>query len=137
MDRYDLVIRDIQEQTRDGALRWKSVSPSKYQNLSFRAGRVIRAYRTDYTLGEQEYELVFLDQRVSRFDEEAGWANEKRAFEVLILGTDGEIVLRLYEGAVDGDDLSRLAGLIETRDDRVTGFFSAFERARGIGSSGD
>ncbi len=63
--------------------------------------------------------------------------SERRDFEVLILDAEGEVALRLYEGAVDQNDLARLAGLIEGRNDRAKGFFAAFEKARPTGRGED
>lgn len=135
MDRYDLVIRDIQEQTEGGALRWRNVAPSTWEH-ALNTGRTLRAYRADYALGDEEYELLFVDRKAERHEEYADRPAGRRTFEVLILDRDGEVALSLYEGAVDGDDLVRLAVLIEGRDDRTEEFFAAFEKARGVTSGG-
>ncbi len=139
MDRYDHVINDILEQSEDGVLRWRSVAPSRYENVLLNVDRVIRAYRTDYALGDENYELVFVDKKVDHLDEETGWMSARGGTsEVLILDAEGEVALRLYEGAVDQNDLARLAGLIEGRNDRAKGFFAGLSRkARPTGRGED
>jgi hypothetical protein len=136
MDRYDHVIRDIQEQTEAGALRWQSVPPLTYQGYPLDSNRASRVYYTQYSLGDKQYGLAFVEAKAAHFDEDTESTSGRRVFEVVVLGLDGVALLRLYEGAVDREDLSKLAALIEERDDRVSGFFDAFEKARGVGSRG-
>jgi hypothetical protein len=134
MDQYDRVIRDIQQKTNDGVLRWSAMPPSKLRELSVYAPRLISAYRADYPLESRNYELLFLERAVDPFDDFDG-VSERTVLEVCVLGGEGELVLKLYGGVVETKDLIRLASLIEGYNEQVKGFFEAFDRANAAGTA--
>ena len=128
MDRYDRVIRDVQQKTDEDLLRWEVVRPESHSKILMNADHVLRAYRADYGVGGKSYVLLFVERKVDRDDEFGfGYPIGGSSFELFIVEEDGEIVLRLFDGAVDRDDLTKLAGLIEEHNDRVKGFFAAFD----------
>jgi hypothetical protein len=90
------------------------------------AFRVIRAFKAEYPVGNKSYGLLFVERRVDYHDD-FGDSTEGYGFELFILDEDRQIVLSLYEGIVDRDDLLRLSGLIDEHNDRVKQFFSAFD----------
>jgi hypothetical protein len=127
MDRYIRVIRDVQGKTEEGLLDWKAVSGGKYWKGVINPDRVIRAYYVEYGLaGGKEYVLLFVERRLESYDD-YGDTFERIAYELHVLDHEGELVLPLYEGVVDRDDLIRLASLIEEHNDRAKSFFAAFD----------
>src|SRR5579875_3310974 len=129
MDQFDRVIRDIQQKTASDVLRWRIVPPSKLHELAVYARRLVSAHRAEYHLGSEKYELFFVEREVDSFDDFTSEMGVRNIPEVFVLGREGEIVLRLYSGVVEGKDLIRLASLIEGHNEQVTEFFDAFERA--------
>ncbi len=125
MDRYDRIIRDIQQKTDEEIIRWKIASTDLYSGIILNSGRVIRTFSTDYPVGKKEYELIFVEKK-TEYHDEFGDA-EGYGFEVFVLGTDRQVVLTLYDGVVDRDDLLRLSGLIDAHNDRAKEFFDAFD----------
>jgi hypothetical protein len=127
MDRYDRIIRDIQQRTDDEAIHWKVVNVDRYSSVLMNTFRVIRAFAADYPVGEKKYDLLFVERKVDYHDD-FGDSTEGYGFELVVLDEDGQLVLSLYEGVVDRDDLLKLSGLIDEHNDRVKGFFEAFDR---------
>jgi hypothetical protein len=126
MDRYERIIHDVQQKTEEGAVQWKVVTPGLHGRVLMSPDRVVRACRADYRLAQKNYTLLFVERRVDRYGESAE-PLELTAFELLVLDKDGEIVIPLYDGLVDFDDLAKLAGLIAERNDRAKEFFAAFD----------
>lgn len=130
MDRYERLIRDVLQKTGDEILRWQVASLDDLSRVILNADRVIRVYRSSYSLGGQIYRLVFVEKR-DLFSDAYGDSYEAPSFEVIVLDQDGEIVLRLYDGVVERDDLAYLAALIEEHNDRTRSFFAAFDESVG------
>jgi hypothetical protein len=126
MDRYDRIIRDVQEKTDDEIIRWKVVNADRYSDVLLNTYRVIRAFTAEYRVGKREYVLLFVERRVD-FHDELGDSTEGYGFELFILDEGGQIVFSLYDGVVDRDDLLKLSGLIDEHNDRVKDFFDAFD----------
>src|SRR4051812_42100573 len=99
MDRYDRVIRDMQQKTEDRRLAWKVVSPARYERILVDPGRVIRTVASEYTLADKKFDLLFVERKTDLFVD-SGEIREGRDFQVLVLDQDGEIVLSLYDGVV-------------------------------------
>ena len=128
MDRYDRIIRDIRQKTDDEIIRWKVVNADRYSDVLLNTYRVLRAFAADYLIGEKTYKLLFVERKID-FHDELGDSTEAYGFELFVLDEDGQIVLSLYEGVVDRDDLLRLSGLIDEHNDRVKNFFDAFDES--------
>src|SRR3954447_22054518 len=112
MDRYDRIIRDVQQKTDDESIQWKVVDPDRYSSVMLNIWRVLRAFTADYPVGKKDYVLLFVEKKVEYHDDFGG-STEGYDFELFVLDEDGQIVLSLYEGLVDRDDLLRLSGLID------------------------
>ena len=125
MDQFDRIIRDVQAKTGDEMIRWDVVNAANYSHILLNVSRVIRAFKADYPIREREYGLLFVERRVDNRDE-FGDSSESHGFELFILDGDGQLVLSLYEGVVDREDLLRLASFIDDHNDRVRSFFEAF-----------
>ena len=128
MDRYDRIIRDVQVKTEEEALQWKLVNVEVYAGQVFNTHRVLRAFTAEYFIGKMSYTLLFVERKVDHHDDLYD-SSEGSGFELLILDKDHQIVLSLYDGVVDRDDLLRLAGLIDEHNDRVKDFFAAFDES--------
>ncbi len=128
MDRYDRLIRDVQQKTDDQRIRWKVGNPDRFADVVLNSSRVIRAFTADYPIGTNQYILLFVERRIDLHDE-FGEPAESYGCELFVLDREGQLVLSLYEGVVDRDDLLRLAGLIDQHNDRVSDFFRAFEES--------
>ncbi len=128
MDRYDRIVRDIQQKTDDEAIHWKVVNADRYSSVLMNPFRVIRAFTADYPIGGKKYDLLFVERKVDYHDDFGDLA-EGYGFDLFILDEEGQIVLSLYEGVVDRDDLLKLSGLIDEHNDRVKDFFEAFDEA--------
>jgi hypothetical protein len=128
MDRYDRIILDIQQKTDEEVIYWKVVNADRYSSVVMNTFRVIRAFTADYTVGEKKYDLLFVERKVDYHDD-FGDSTEGYGFELFILDEDVQIVLSLYDGVVDRDDLLKLSGLIDAHNDRVKNFFEAFDEA--------
>lgn len=126
MDRYDRIIRDVQQKTDDEIIHWTVVNADRYSDVILNSFKVIRAFSAAYPVGQRQYELLFVERRVDQHDD-FGYSTEGHGFELFILDEDRQIVLSLFDGVVDRDDLLRLSGLIDEHNDRVKQFFSAFE----------
>ena len=66
-------------------------------------------------------------ERKEDFHDDFGDASETYGFELFILDEDGQLVLPLYAGVVDRDDLLRLSGLIDENNDRIKDLFDAVD----------
>lgn len=128
MDRYDRIIRDIQQKTDDEVIQWSVVDAERFSNVLMNAFRVIRAFKAAYPVGAKRFDLLFVEKKVD-FHEPYADSTEGFGFELFVLDADGQIVLPLYEGVVDRDDLLKLSGLIEGHNDRVKSFFEAFDES--------
>ncbi len=126
MDRYDRIIRDIQQKTDDEVIHWKVANADRYSSVLMNTFRVLRVFTADYPIGEKKYDLLFVERKIDYHDD-FGYSSEGYGFELFILDEDGQIVLSLYEGVVDRDDLLKLSGLIDEHNDRVKSFFEAFD----------
>ncbi len=126
MDRYDRIIRDIQQKTDSEVIRWKVVSSDQHAGILLNAFQIVRTFAADYPIGKRTYDLLFVERKVD-FQDEFGDSTEGYGFELLVLDEDRQIVLSLYEGVVDRDDLLKLSGLIDAHNDRVKNFFEAFD----------
>jgi hypothetical protein len=126
MDRFDRIIRDIQQKTDDEVIHWRAVSAERYSNVVLNTFRVIRAFSADYRIANKEYELVFIERKIDYHDD-FSYSTEGRGFELFVLGEGGQLVVSLYDGVVDRDDLLRLAGLIDAHNELVKQFFDAFD----------
>jgi len=125
MDRYDRIIRDVQRKTEEELLRWEVVAAGRYSTVLLNPHRVVRAFKAEYFVGGRDYTLLFTEKKIDTHDE-FGDSTEVCGFELFILDLDQQVVLSLYEGLVDRDDLLRLSGLIDAHNDRVKTFFEAF-----------
>jgi hypothetical protein len=126
MDRYDRIIRDVQQKTDDETIRWMVVNAERYSDVLLNTYRVLRAFTADYRVGKKGYVLLFVERKVDSHDD-FGDSAEGYGFELFVLDEDGQIVLALSEGVVDRDDLLKLSGLIDEHNDRVKDFFNAFD----------
>lgn len=131
MDRYERVIRDIQQKTHEEAIQWKVVNADRYSEVILNTYRVLRAFTADYRIGQREYELLFIERKADYHDD-FGVLTEGYGFELFILDKDRQIVLSLFEGVVDRDDLLRLSGLIDEHNDRAKNFFDAFDESGAV-----
>jgi hypothetical protein len=125
MDRYEQLIHNVQQKTDDGTIEWRVVNAVQYSDLILNCFRVIRAFRSDYQVGTKKYELLFVEKKVDLHGD-YGYQAEGAEFEVFVLDEDKQIVLSLYDGVVDRDDLLKLAASIDGNNDRVNAFFDAF-----------
>ncbi len=129
MLRYGAVIGDIVQKTRDEMIEWKLVKHDFYSQFLLNPHRVIRAYKAPYNLAKKEYELLFVERRAPSYDDFDD-SGESYEYELFVLDRhDGEVVLSLYNGVVDRDQLLVLSGLIESHNDRVQSFFEAFNQS--------
>lgn len=128
MDKYNRIIHDVQCKTEDEAIRWKLVNADRYAGILLNTIRVIRAFSADYPIGKKNFTLLYVERKVDTHDD-FGDSSEKYGFELFVLDQDGQIVLSLYEGLVDRDDLLRLSGLIDEHNDKVKDFFEAFDES--------
>lgn len=126
MDRYEQIIFDVQQKTEQKIIRWHVVNPARYTSALLNTDRVIRAFTAAYIVGKREYKLLFVERKVDVHDD-FGYITERYDFELFILDEDGQIVLSLYPGVVDRDDLLKLSGLIDEHNDRARAFFEAFD----------
>ncbi|HEX6987480.1 MAG TPA: hypothetical protein VF170_19025 [Planctomycetaceae bacterium] len=129
MDRYERVLRDIKGKTEAGLLSWVPESPHRYNSVVFNPDRVIRLFRADYTLGDSDYRLVFVERKRSEHDE-YGDPVETLEIELLVLDAAENLVFPLTEGYVDREDLLTLASAIAEANDGARRFFDAFERVQ-------
>lgn len=127
MDRYEQIIFDVLRKTEQENLLWKVVNPERYDSALLNTDRVIRAFTAGYIVGKREYTLLFVERKVVDTHDEFGYVTERYGFELFVLDEDGQIVLALYPGVVDRDDLLRLSGLIDEHNDRARAFFEAFD----------
>ena len=127
MDRYDRIIHDVQRRTAEESIRWKVINAERY-SVVLNPYRVLRALTADYPVGSKTYTLLFIERKVE-IHGDYGDSTEGYGFELFILDEDREVVLSLYEGVVDRDDLLRLSGLIEEHNDRAKDFFAAFDES--------
>jgi hypothetical protein len=126
MDRYERLILDVRQKTKDEIIHWKVAKAGRYSDVVLNSSRVIRAFTADYPVGKNTFELLFVERRVE-FHDDFGNSSEGYGFELFILDQDKQVVLSLYEGIVDRDDLLSLSGLIDQHNDRAKDFFDAFE----------
>jgi len=128
MDRYDRVMSDVRQKTDDEVIHWRVVNADRYSDVLLNTYRVIRAFAADYPVGKRKYDLLFIERKIEIHDDIGDSTSETYGFELFVLDEDGQIVLNLYEGAVDRDDLLRLSGLIDEHNDRAKSFFEAFDQ---------
>lgn len=126
MDRYERIIRDIWTKTKESDLNWVVVPVSQVERFLGNPSEVLRAFEAHYNLKGKAYELLFAERRTEVLDE-YDRSFERFSYRLLVLGHDGEIVLDLFEGLVDREDLLRLAAEISDRNDRAREFFDAFD----------
>lgn len=131
MDRYERIIRDVQERTEEDRLLWRLERPAACARILMNPDRVLRVYTADYDLAGSSYRLLFAERR-TEFHDDFGEVFEGYGFELFVLGMDGEIVIPLYEGVVDRTDLLRLAALVDEHNDRARDFFAAFDAAEAV-----
>ena len=129
MDRYDRIIRDVRQKTDDEDIHWKVVSVGGYSDILLNSNRVVRAFAAEYSIGTKNYGLLFVERKYDLYDDMADATSEGIDFLLFVLDDDGQIVLNLYDGVVDRDDLIRLSGLIDARNDRARAFFEAFDQS--------
>ena len=129
MDRYDRILNDVRQKTAEEILDWKLVHADRYSDLVLNPLRVIRAFAADYPIGKKNYDLLFIERKIDNHDDLGDFLSETYGFELFVLDEDRQIVLNLYEGVVDRDDLLRLSGLIEEHNDRARKFFEAFDQS--------
>jgi len=127
MDRYDRFILDILRKTEARELDWRVVPPGEISHAVLNPDRILRAYLADYPLQGRNYRLYFIEKRVEFLNEFAGPYREVLGFEVVVLDVDEAIVLTLYNGVVEAEDLWKLSSLIKACNDRAEVLLSAFD----------
>src|SRR5690349_16956983 len=99
MDRYERIISDVRQKTKDEIIHWKVAAAGRYADVVLNTFRVIRAFTADYLVGRKTYELLFVERKVE-FHDDFGDSAEGYGFELFILDEDRQIVLSHYEGVV-------------------------------------
>ncbi len=128
MDQYDRIIRDVQQKTDDEDVRWKVVNAEFYSGVLLNTDRVLRAFTADYAVGKKIYLLLFVEKK-TKYPNDFGYMGEGYGFELFVLDQDRQIVLSLFDGVVERDDLLKLSGLIDAHNDRAREFFEAFDES--------
>ena len=128
MDRYNRILDDIRRKTDDEVICWKVVNADRYSDVLLNPHRVIRAFLAPYNIGGKTYNLLFVERKTD-FHDDFDPLTEGFGYDLFILDDDGQIVVSLYEGVVDRDDLLRLSGLIDEHNDRAQNFFRAFDES--------
>ncbi len=128
MDRYDRTIHDVQRKTDEKIMHWKMVRSDRHSNILVNARRVIRLFEADYSVGPNKYLLLFVERKTD-FRDELGDLNEGYGFELFVLDSDGQIMVSLYDGVVERDDLLKLSWLIDAYNDRTPEFLAAFDES--------
>lgn len=106
-DKYDQTLSLISNGTRDQSIRWELTSPSHYRDFILNADHVRRAFRASWEVGEKSFTIVFVEKRHRQHDE-YGESFESIQEELFIIDQQNQLVLQLFDGLVDRDDLHRL-----------------------------
>ena len=122
MDRYEATLARITDETDRGALRWEAAFPSTHERVVLNPDRVVRCFAADLSAGGKTFPLLYVERKESRFDEFDA-PQETLSRELLVLDGDGRLVLPIYEGLVDREDLIRLAAAISDTNAAAEDFF--------------
>jgi hypothetical protein len=87
-----------------------------------------RAFEADDPVGGKDDVPLFVERRVES-PGDFGHVSEGYGFELFVLDEEGEIAVSLYERVVARDDLLKLSGWIEERNDRARAFFASFDES--------
>ena len=124
MDKYDQTMRKVIAGTQDNEIKWKSASPNPYHRIITNVDMVVRCFTAKMTIKDSEYDLVFVEKKTFAMDEN-GIQFEKLGYELNVLNDGGELVVPIYEGLVDREDLFRLASVVSDSNADANDFFDA------------
>src|SRR5438094_157481 len=100
MDRYDRLIRDVQQKTENESIRWEVVNAGLYKKILLNIDTVVRAFTAEYPVGNRKYTLLLTVGKKHILNEYLPSTDAYNP-ELFILDIDGQVVLSLYDGLVD------------------------------------
>ena len=74
---------------------------------------------------EHEYDLVFVEKKTPTIDEN-DIQFERLGYELNVLNDDGDLLIPMYDGLVDREDLFRLAAAISDNCSDANEFFNSY-----------
>lgn len=123
MNKYEILFNDIFQQTKNNSLRWRQVPRNTNAELIFNPHLVFRQFSADFPRSGGRFKLFLLEKKYA--DPEYGFAYEKYVPEILIVDDQDELVTTLTDAVIEHKDMTRLADMVETRNDNAAKLFAA------------
>jgi len=121
VNKYERLFNKIVDKTRGGQVTWKQVRKDANSDLIFNPARSFRQYSADYEDGGESYRLALVEKKVE--DAEYDYLYEKYSVELLIIGSDNELLVMLTDSVIDRSQLAELVGMVEQKNERVSNLF--------------
>ena len=124
LEKYDQALFRIEDETTSGRLNWTLAGPGSYRDLVVNPERVLRCLTAELELAGKRFPLLFVEKKDPRHGE-FGDMYEAVVHELLVLDAAGRLIVPLYDGVVDRNDLARLGDLIADSSGAAREFFGS------------
>lgn len=104
MNRYELLFKEIADQTDAGLIRWKEVGRRADIEIFYRHGEVFGQFEAEFSRGAAKYQLILVERMVEDLERDF----PKYVPEVLVMD-QGEILATLSDAVIDRRELLQFA----------------------------
>lgn len=104
MNRYELLFKEIVDQTDAGLIRWKEVGRRADIEIFYRHGEVFGQFEAEFSRGAAKYQLILVERMVEDLERDF----PKYVPEVLVMD-QGEILATLSDAVIDRRELLQFA----------------------------
>ena len=112
MDKYEKLLEEIIEDTKEGNLTWEIDSANYYEKVIFNSGFAATAYSSEIVKNEKKFEIVFVEKYMPDLGGDWDGIAQKYYPELYFL-TKGGVAFILDQRYVEVDRLALLADLIK------------------------
>lgn len=120
--KYDKLLEDILQKTRDGTITWTVTANDAFQDYVLHGATIFRSFTAPYTRLDDRFTLAFIERKVPHPEDERF---DQHMPELLILKGD-QIILSVTEYHVNASELRRLGALIAERNEDASSLLNSF-----------
>jgi hypothetical protein len=123
MSRESDFVRDIEAQTKSGAIKWENVSPAKYSEYIFQSPSAYQAFLARYSKGNKKYQLLLVHKKVPGHNTDFDVVEERHATELIVL-LEGRLLSTFTDYDVDERELGALSATIDQENEDIKDLLS-------------
>ena len=122
MDKYDNLLNEIIEKTKDGTMVWEIENPSSYESIVFQSGFAASAYSSSLSKNKKKFTVLFVEKHMPQLGGDWDEIAQEYYPELYFLTTNG-VAFILDQRYVEIEDLSILGELIKESNEDSKSLF--------------